>query len=74
MNGGELLKKLGSTFSVYFDSYRGFNSLPLEKSPLMQSCCASASGRVEVHGVLVQRGLFLSNAGQERGAINCAES
>lgn len=69
-----MLKKLGSTFSVYFDSYGGFNSFPLEKSTPMQSCCVPASGKVEVRGVPVQRGLYLKNTGQERGAINCAES
>lgn len=74
MNGGELLKKLGSTFPVYFDSYRGFNSFPLEKSTLMQSYCAPASGNVELCGVLALRGLFLAKVGQEHGAMNCAES
>lgn len=40
----------------------------------MQSCCVPASGKAEVRGVPAQRGLYLENAGQERGAINSAES
>lgn len=40
----------------------------------MQSYCVPASGKVELCGVLAQRGLFLAKVGQERGAINCAES
>lgn len=48
--------------------------LSFGKSTLMQSCWVPASGEVEVRGVVAQRGFYLANVGQERGAIDCAES